>query len=61
MGLFFISIFLTVRGKIIVMKKIKSQTKKGIIKFNQIPNIYSFIGLTLIILGVLIVNLLDKS
>ena len=33
----------------------------GIIKFNQIPNIYSFIGLTLIILGVLIVNLLDKS
>jgi len=33
----------------------------GIIKFNQIPNIYSFIGLTLIILGVLIVNLLDKA
>ena len=33
----------------------------GIIKFNQIPNVYSFIGLTMIILGVIIVNLLDKS
>ena len=33
----------------------------GIIKFNQIPNIYSFIGLILIILGVFIVNLLDKN
>ena len=33
----------------------------GMIKFNQIPNIYSFIGLILIILGVLIVNLLQKS
>jgi len=32
----------------------------GIIKFNQIPNIYSFIGLILIISGVLIVNLLGK-
>ena len=30
----------------------------GIIKFNQMPNIYSFIGLILIISGVLIVNLL---
>ena len=33
----------------------------GIIKFNQIPNIYSFIGLILIILGVFVVNLLDKN
>ena len=33
----------------------------GMIKFNQIPNIYSFIGLILIILGVIIVNLLQKS
>ena len=33
----------------------------GIIKFNQMPNIYSFIGLTMIIFGVIIVNLLDKS
>ena len=32
----------------------------GIIKFNQIPNIYSFVGLVLIIIGVLITNLLDK-
>ena len=32
----------------------------GIIKFNQMPNIYSFIGLILIISGVLIVNLLGK-
>ena len=33
----------------------------GIIKFNQMPNLYSFIGLAMIILGVIIVNLLDKS
>ena len=33
----------------------------GIIKFNQIPNIYSFAGLILIISGVLIVNLLGKN
>ena len=33
----------------------------GIIKFNQMPNIYSFIGLIMIILGVIIVNLLDKN
>ncbi len=32
----------------------------GIIKFNQMPNIYSFIGLILIISGVLLVNLLGK-
>ena len=32
----------------------------GMIKFNQIPNLYSFIGLILIILGVVIVNLLGK-
>ncbi len=33
----------------------------GIIKFNQMPNVYSFIGLIMIILGVIIVNLLDKN
>ena len=33
----------------------------GIIKFNQMPNIYSFVGLILIISGVLIVNLLGKN
>jgi len=30
----------------------------GVIRFNQIPNIYSIIGLLLIIVGVLMVNLL---
>ena len=30
----------------------------GIIRFNQVPNLYSIIGLTLIIAGVLMVNLL---
>ncbi|PPR44247.1 MAG: Quaternary ammonium compound-resistance protein QacC [Alphaproteobacteria bacterium MarineAlpha5_Bin11] len=33
----------------------------GIIKFNQIPNIYSFVGLAMIVSGVIIVNLLDKN
>ena len=32
----------------------------GIIKYNQIPNIYGLIGIFLIIAGVLIVNLLGK-
>ena len=32
----------------------------GIVKFNQLPNIYSFIGLFLIICGVLVVNLFGK-
>ena len=32
----------------------------GIIKYNQIPNIYGIIGIVLIIAGVLIVNLLGK-
>jgi len=33
----------------------------GVIKFNQIPNLYTIIGLGLIIAGVLIVNLLSKT
>ena len=33
----------------------------GIIRFNQIPNIYSIIGLILIIIGVLMVNLLGNK
>ena len=33
----------------------------GIIKFNQMPNLYSLIGIILIIAGVLIVNLLGRS
>ena len=32
----------------------------GIIKYNQIPNIYGIIGIVFIISGVLIVNLLGK-
>tara|TARA_E500000331_G_C17180314_1_gene680250 strand:- start:498 stop:833 length:336 start_codon:yes stop_codon:yes gene_type:complete len=32
----------------------------GIIKYNQIPNMYGLIGIFLIIAGVLIVNLLGK-
>ena len=32
----------------------------GIIKYNQIPNIYGIIGIILIIAGVVIVNLLGK-
>ena len=32
-----------------------------VVRFNQIPNIYTIIGLILIVTGVLIVNLLGKS
>ena len=35
-------------------------TVVGIYKFNQMPNLYTIIGLTLIIAGVLMVNLLGK-
>tara|TARA_Y200000002_G_scaffold380248_1_gene391315 strand:+ start:1033 stop:1365 length:333 start_codon:yes stop_codon:yes gene_type:complete len=33
----------------------------GIIKFNQIPDLYSIIGLVFIIIGVLMVNLLGNN
>jgi small multidrug resistance pump len=33
----------------------------GIFRFNQMPNLYSLIGLALIIAGVLMVNLLGDS
>ena len=33
----------------------------GVIRFNQVPNLYSMIGLALIIIGVLMVNLLGNK
>ena len=33
----------------------------GIIRFNQVPNLYSLIGLVFIIIGVLMVNLLGNN
>jgi len=33
----------------------------GVIRFNQVPNLYSIIGLSLIIAGVLVVNLLGNN
>ena len=33
----------------------------GVIRFNQVPNMYSLIGLVLIIIGVLMVNLLGNT
>ena len=33
----------------------------GVIKYNQVPNLYSMIGLAFIIIGVLIVNLLGSK
>ena len=33
----------------------------GIIRFDQMPNLYSIIGLTFIIIGVLMINLLGNS
>ena len=35
-------------------------TVVGVFKFNQMPNLYTMVGLTLIIAGVLMVNLLGK-
>jgi len=36
-------------------------TVVGVIKFSQIPNLYTIIGLGLIIVGVLMVNLMGKA
>ena len=36
-------------------------TTVGVFKFNQTPNLYTLIGLGLIIAGVLVVNLLGKT
>ena len=33
----------------------------GVVRFNQVPNLYSLIGLALIVIGVLIVNLLGNN
>ena len=33
----------------------------GVIRFNQVPNLYSIIGLALIIIGVMMVNLLGNN
>ena len=33
----------------------------GVIRFNQIPNLYSLVGLAFIIIGVLMVNLLGNN
>ena len=40
---------------------ITATTILGIIRFNQWPNFYAFIGLILIIIGVILVNLLGKN
>ena len=33
----------------------------GILKYNQVPNIYGIIGISLIIIGVIMVNFLGKT
>ena len=40
---------------------ILTPTIVGVYKFNQMPDIFTIVGLTLIISGVLIVNLLGKT
>jgi len=40
---------------------IVATTIVGMYKFNQMPDLYTIIGLTLIIVGVVIVNLLGKA
>ena len=40
---------------------ILATTVLGILRFNQWPNLYAFIGLIFIIIGVILVNLLGKN
>ena len=40
---------------------IVATTVVGVFKFNQIPNLYTMIGMSLIIAGVLLVNLMGKT
>ena len=40
---------------------IVATTIVGIYKFNQMPNLYSIVGLVFIIVGILMVNLLEKN
>ena len=40
---------------------ITAVTLFGVFKYNQIPNLYGFIGITLIIIGVVLVNHLGKT
>ena len=40
---------------------ITAVTLFGILKYNQIPNIYGIIGITLIIIGVILLNTLGKT
>ena len=40
---------------------ITAVTLFGIVKYNQIPNLYGLLGIILIVIGVLIVNLLGKA
>ena len=39
----------------------KTTATVGVFKFNQIPNLYTLLGLGLIIVGVLMVNLMGKT
>jgi small multidrug resistance pump len=39
---------------------ITAVTLFGIIKYNQMPNIYGIVGISLIIIGVILVNYLGK-
>ena len=40
---------------------ITAVTLFGIVKYNQIPNLYGLLGIILIVIGVLIVNILGKA
>ena len=40
---------------------ITAVTLFGVFKYNQIPNLYGIIGITLIIIGVILVNYLGKT
>jgi small multidrug resistance pump len=40
---------------------IVATTVVGVFKFNQIPNLYTMIGMSLIIAGVLLVSLMGKT
>ena len=56
-----IAVFLGVTSNSFAKLTIIATVIVGVIRFNQIPNLYSLIGLALIIIGVLMVNLLGNN
>ena len=48
-------------GETASMRRVIATVVVGIFRFDQMPNLYSIIGLSFIIIGVLMVNLLGNN